>query len=168
MEPVETGWKRIDNWSKTGFSLLGAFPHTNIFSLIKNIQKIQGGRVKMFFLVKIFWEVASTKGRAKWLQIYGLVLLEEDLSMTISINFLCIRNLWFVYYLLVTAADFYYSLHVKEKNYCCKLPPLILCSVLIIYYTSDSHKPFYILCFTLWNKGRLCHIILWTHGVICL
>ena len=121
MEPVETGWKRIDNWSKTGFSILGAFPHTNIFSLIKNIQKIQGGRVKMFFLVKIFWEVASTKGRAKWLQIYGLVLLEEDLSMTISINFLCIRNLWFVYYLLVTAADFYYSLHVKEKNYCCKL-----------------------------------------------
>ena len=47
--------------------------------------------------------------------------------------------------------------HVKEKNYCCKLPPLILCSVLIIYYTSASTKPFYILCSTLWHKGTLCH-----------
>ena len=57
---------------------------------------------------------------------------------------------------LLASPDF---CHVKEKNYCCKLPPLILCSVLIIYYTSDSHKPFYILCSTLWHigTGRLCH-----------
>ena len=35
---------------------------------------------------------------AKRLQIYGGVLLGQDLSLTISINFLCIGNLWFVYY----------------------------------------------------------------------
>ena len=49
--------------------------------------------------------------------------------------------------------------HVKEKNYCCKLPPLILCSVLIIYYTSATHKTFfYTLCFTLWHKSRLLYM----------
>ena len=57
---------------------------------------------------------------------------------------------------LLASPDF---CHVKEKNYCCKLPPLILCSVLIIYYTSATHKTFfYTLCFTLWHKSRLLYM----------
>ena len=100
MEPVETGLRWIHERQLHPFGTC----HPGSKKTISQQQKVHSrkifgkrGRTSNIFSGENILRTRR-KGRAKWLQIYGLVLLGEDLSMTISINFLCIRNLWFVYY----------------------------------------------------------------------